>query len=135
MNLTTVNIPDTLTFVEPIIGFSTMSQVNVTPLDDEGRLFTLRTADAAQRRWFVIEPLHLFPDYFPALPEGSFELLEVEDPHQVEILVIVNPDGPQGATANLLAPVLVNTANGYAAQVVLDGTWPLAEPLPAARPA
>lgn len=46
-------------------------------------------------------------------------------PEDALVLVVVNPGDP-GTTMNLLAPIVVNSATGTSAQVILDGQgWPL----------
>ena len=46
-------------------------------------------------------------------------------PADAMVLVVANP-GQAGTTVNLMAPIVVNTATGASAQVILEGQdWPL----------
>lgn len=130
MNTTAPVIPDTLTFVAPILGFSHLREFDVARLDEDERLFTLRSTGPGARRWFVIEPTHLFPTYHPTIPGQYLEALELDEASSACLLVIVNEGTHEVPTANLLAPVVVNPDNGWAAQVVLeDDTWAVDVPL------
>lgn len=122
-------------FLEAIPGLSAATDYTLVAHDDHGTLFSLRgTHDAT--RLFVIQPGPYFADYEPAFsPDvlGALGLDEDDDARRA-VLVIVTPSLPgEPATANLLAPVVINTETGNALQVILEGTpWPLRAPLVAA---
>jgi flagellar assembly factor FliW len=44
-------------------------------------------------------------------------------------VLVVTTIADDGRAANLMAPILVHRASGRAAQVILDGDWPLRAPL------
>ena len=111
-------------FVAPIIGY------------DKNRLFALIDADPSSPfKWIqsIKDPELAFPitlcsyfdiDYNFEIQESEAELLELKNSEDLTALNIVSipQDCPQNATVNLLAPVVINTANNKAMQVILKNT-------------
>lgn len=126
------SVPEELRFLAPPPGMLDLRRFTLSPLDDAGFLFALRSADEAAVRLFVMPPRPYFPAYVPQVDPSVLGELEA-DADDAVLLVVVHP-GQDGTppTANLLAPVVVNARTGAAAQVVLDGDdWPLRAPLAA----
>jgi len=70
----------------------------------------------------VLDTFSVLSDYVFDIDEADVEVLELggpEDLHVVSVLVI--PDEIQGMTANLAAPIIINTATGKAKQIILGG--------------
>lgn len=85
-------------------------------------LFLLRCLDTEGLEFLVAAPHALFPDYAPEIPDADADRLGLTDASDALLLVIVTlPDRVQDATANLLAPVVVNARTRRAEQIVLDG--------------
>jgi len=92
-------------------------------LDDLGALGTLRALGDQGPAFFVVPPAVWFPDYAPVLDEvtcAALDLIEVTD--ALLLLVVTMGEEPKDATANLLAPLVVNARTRRGAQVVLSGT-------------
>jgi flagellar assembly factor FliW len=79
-------------------------------------------------------PAPFFPEYQPDMSESDVEVLGPPSDGELQLLVIVAiRDGISDATANLLAPIVVEPASGKAIQLVLDDArLPLCAPLVAA---
>ncbi|EYR65064.1 flagellar assembly factor FliW [Actinotalea ferrariae CF5-4] len=129
------DVPERLEFAAPPPGMLDLRRFTLSPLDDVGFLFALRSDDDPGVRLFVVPPLPYFPQYAPRLDAETLGTLGVGDAGDGEtepvLLVVVHP-GQDGMppTANLLAPVVVNPTTGAALQVVLDSDeWPLRAPL------
>jgi flagellar assembly factor FliW len=120
-----------LEMVEPLPGFPDHRRYALARLDEDGVLCALRSLDDADLRFLVVPPGAFFADYAPVIDDQTVEALEIESADDVVALVMVNPgESPRAATANLLAPVLVNHRTRRASQVVLDDpTLPLRAPL------
>lgn len=124
-----VDVPAVLDLTAPLLGLPGHLHYALEPLDDSGVLFALRSVPAddsdAAVRLFVVSPVVHFPDYAPTIDAG--QLAWESDAEHTAVLAVVHPgQGPQdGPTVNLLAPLVVDTRTGSAAQVVLDGDWPL----------
>ncbi len=116
--------------VEPLPGFPDRSRFALVRLDDSGVLSSLRSLDDPSLRFLVAPPQVFFPDYAPEIDDATVTALGIERAEDVLLLVVVNPgDAAGAATANLLAPVLVNVATLKGGQVVLDQDLPIRAPL------
>ena len=128
-----VDVPALLQLVTPFPGLPGHLRYTLEPLDEPGVLFALRSVPAdeadAPVRLFVVSPAAHFPDYAPVIDAGA--LAWDADAEHTAVLAVVHPgQGAQdGPTVNLLAPIVVDTRSGHAAQVVLDGDWPLRAPV------
>lgn len=124
-----------LHFLESLPGLSAATDFDLTSLDDAGLLYSLRDAQDSTRL-FAIQPGPYFSEYEPTFGSEVLSALSLEgaDDDRRAVLVIVTPsqqDAP--ATANLLAPLVLNTETGDALQVILEGApWPVRAPLVAA---
>lgn len=124
-----------LHFLEALPGLSAATDFDLTSLDDAGLLYSLRGAQDSTRL-FAIQPGPYFSEYEPTFGSEVLSALALEgaDDDRRAVLVIVTPSQPDTpATANLLAPLVLNTETGDALQVILEGApWPLRAPLVAA---
>jgi flagellar assembly factor FliW len=125
-----VDIPDALELTAPLPGLPDHVRYSLTPLDEIGVLFALRSDGEPQVRLFVVPPREFFPDYEPVIPSAVRTALDLTDAETVLLTVVSPPQGDEPATANLLAPIVVNARTGLAVQTVLDDSgWPLRAPL------
>ena len=120
-----------LTMVGPMLGFPEHLRFGLARLDDDGAVCDLRSLDDPELRFVVVPPGLFFPDYAPEITDATARQLRAETADDLVALVVVTlGEGLSDATANLLAPVLVNPDKRLAAQVVLDdASLPLRTPL------
>jgi flagellar assembly factor FliW len=107
--------------VQPMPGFPDRTRFTLVQLDEDGVLCALRSLDDPDLRFLVVAPLPFFPDYAPVVDDqvvAELKITAVED--VLVLLVLTAGDSLTSTTANLLAPVLVNTATRRAMQVILD---------------
>lgn len=125
----TVAVPATLRLVRPLPGLGPGTAYRLEPLDPAGTLFSLRSDDGATRV-FVVAPHAYVPGYAPR-PAADALPGRPTDP---VVLVVLHPAAVRGGTptVNLLAPVVVDPADGAAVQVVLDEDLPVHAPVGAA---
>jgi flagellar assembly factor FliW len=122
-------------FVRPIPGFPDHHRFVLTRVaDDNDVLFVLRAIDPPAVRFLVVAPAPFFPDYAPEIDDDTLTLLDVRDADEAErllVLLVVSVGTDDGAaTANLLAPILVDQVSRRAVQAVLTGDGlPLRAPL------
>lgn len=116
--------------VEPMPGFPGRTRFALVQLDESGVLCALRSVEDPDLRFLVVPPNVFFPDYAPEIDDATVSSLGILSADDVLVLVVVNPgDSAGAATANLLAPVLVNTVSRQAGQVVLTDDLPVRAPL------
>lgn len=116
--------------VEPMPGFPGRTRFALVRLDEQGVLCSLKSVEDPELRFLVVPPNVFFPDYTPEIDDATVSALRIERAEDALVLVVVNP-GEQAATAtaNLLAPVVVNTVSRQASQVVLSEDLPVRAPL------
>lgn len=71
--------------------------------------------------FFVINPFDFFKDYQFDIPDSIVEFLQIEKPEELAVynIVTIHEDFSQ-STANLQAPVLVNSRSMRGKQIVLN---------------
>jgi len=117
-----------LSFVRPLPGFGDLRRFVLVELPaGEGALFELRSLEEPGVRFVAAVPTAFFPDYAFDLDEGDCDDLGLTDEADALVLVLLTLGGDAAdATANLLAPVVVNARTRQAAQVILSGSdWPV----------
>jgi flagellar assembly factor FliW len=123
----TEDIADTelpeLEFVAPIPGFPDLRRFVLVRLDEEGALYSIRSLEEPELRFIVAAPPVFFPDYTPEIDEEVLRQLRTDDPSRLLVLLIVTAAKPvTDATANLLAPVIIDPDSRRALQTVLNAS-------------
>lgn len=107
--------------VHPMPGFPQHSRFALVQLDDDGVLCSLTSLEEPGLRFLVVPPVRFFPDYAPEVDEESLGDLGIVSADDVLVLCVLTAgESLSSTTANLAAPVLVNTTTHRALQVVLD---------------
>lgn len=121
----------TIELVHPMPGFVGHRRFVLVRLDEDGLLYAFTSADAPDLRFVVVPPPVFFPDYSPKIDDETLRLLGVDDPDRLLMLLVVTLGRSAGeATANLMAPILVDQVNRRAIQAVLTGSGlPVRAPL------
>ncbi|CAA9317303.1 MAG: Flagellar assembly factor FliW [uncultured Nocardioidaceae bacterium] len=119
--------------IAPMPGFPDHQRFALVQLDDAGVLCSLQSVEDPSLRFLVVPPAVFFPDYSPVIDDATVAALGIASAADAMVLLVVNPGDETGdATANLLAPVVVNLATRQGGQVVLDEDLPIRAPLLAA---
>jgi flagellar assembly factor FliW len=122
----------TISLVSGMPGFPQFRDFVLVRIGDQGSLFALTSLAEPDLRFLVLAPGGVFfPDYAPEIDDDALNLLEVRDPSQLLVLLVVTVgSGLSDATANLLAPIVVDQSTRRAVQVVLTGSGlPVRAPL------
>jgi flagellar assembly factor FliW len=120
--------------VQPLAGFPEHRRFALARLDESGLVCRLRSLDDPDLSFVVAPPHAFFPDYAPEVDESvTSDLGVLDDSDLLALVVLTLSDTPADATANLMAPVLVNHRTRQAGQYVLaDVDLPIRAPLSAA---
>jgi flagellar assembly factor FliW len=96
----------------PMPGFPDDLRFALVDLDGSGQLCSLTSLDHEELRFLVAPPATFFPDYAVDIDDATVAELDIT------------------STANLKAPVVLNTANRRACQVIVDDAeLPISAPL------
>lgn len=114
-----------LSFIAPPPGFEPELDFVLAEIADSVGLYSLAVSNDATRRVFVLDAAIYLPEYTPSLSVEQSEALALASGDDARVYVVANP-AESGTTVNLLAPIVVNSANKTAAQFILDDRdWPL----------
>lgn len=110
-------------FVSPIPGFPHQRRFFLLRLEDDGLIYALTSVEDPSLRFIVVPPPAFFPDYAPEIDDETLAMLDVDDPGRLLTLVVVTT-GPTAAdaTANLMAPIIVDPVTRRAVQAILAGS-------------
>lgn len=130
----TAVLPETrlpeLRFAGGLAGFPDSERYALVEVPEATPLYLLSSLDEPGVEFVVAPPVLFFPEYAPELDDATVARLAVDEPEDVLLLVLLTvPADVADATANLLAPVVVNQRNRRAAQVLVQGDWSLRAPL------
>ena len=124
-----------IVFEDGLIGFPDAHRFLLVQIDDAtSDVFELRSLDEPGLGFVTVAPGSFFPDYAPELDDATAGRLGLHEAGDVLLLAVVTlGESGADATANLLAPVVVNQHTAHACQAVLsEQGWPLRAPLSAA---
>lgn len=122
-----------LTLPHGMVGFPALRRYALLVHREGSPFHWLQSLDNPDLAFVVANPLLFDPTYQVVLGNAETRLLEVSDPGQIQVWVVVTiPHGsPDKLTANLKAPLVVNLENRLAAQVILDDPrYPVRQALP-----
>ncbi|MET3962568.1 flagellar assembly factor FliW [Marmoricola sp. OAE513] len=130
MTATMTDLP-VIDLVHPLPGFPDQRRFALVQLDEDGVLCQLRSLDDPDLRFLVMPPVAFFPEYAPEVGDDVVADLQIDSAEDVIVLLVLNAgESLTTTTANLMAPVLINTATMRASQVILDDpTLSIAAPL------
>jgi flagellar assembly factor FliW len=107
--------------VHPMPGFPDDRRFALVDLDGTGQLCSLTSLDHEDLRFLVAPPATFFPDFALEIDDATIADLDIHSAEDVMVLLVVNPGATLlTSTANLRAPVVLNTANRRACQVIVD---------------
>lgn len=113
---------DTIYFEKGIPGFPDEQQFVFLPLE-ETDLLIMQSTQTPDLAFVTSSPFTFFKNYEIKLSDSTIEQLKIEDEKEVVVLVILSIREPFGdSTANLVAPVVFNSAKKLGKQVILEQT-------------
>jgi len=121
-----------ITMTKPPLGFPESTRFVLLPHKEGSPFMWLQSLDNAALAFVVVQPAVLGLDYQPHIDRHVRQELALAAGAQPDLLLILTiPAGrPQGMTANLLGPLVINVEKKLAKQVILDPTkydpcWPV----------
>ncbi|MEZ2658254.1 flagellar assembly protein FliW [Aneurinibacillus aneurinilyticus] len=115
------DVADVYTFEQGFPGFPEQKQFVLLQVEESP--FTVMHSIQEDLHFFLIDPFSLFVNYEFAIPDYALEQLDIkkrEDVISYSVAVLREP--LTDSTVNMVAPVIFNTANRKAMQLVLENT-------------
>lgn len=106
-----------------LLGFEDFERYVIVNNPDCYPFHWLQSVDTPELSFVIVSPVIFFPAYRVEVHSKEVADIGVTDPHDVEIHVIVTiPPQLERMTANLQGPILINTRNKMAKQLVLTNS-------------
>ncbi len=104
----------------PILGFEQLTTFCLIEQESFHPFFWLQSVDDPDISFIVVNPTLFCPDYHIEVHPNEIAELKVREVRLVETYVIVTiPENSVDMSINLQGPILINTENGKAKQLVL----------------
>jgi flagellar assembly factor FliW len=106
---------------EGLIGFERCRRFLVVSPDENSPLKWFQCLDDGTIAFPIVDPRELTPDYAPTISEGDAQELGLTpDTPKIVFAIVTIPKGdPRGLTANLLGPIVANSATRRGRQVIV----------------
>lgn len=108
-----------------IIGFEdTKRYTLLSPLGEDKFPMWFQSVDDVEPCFLVYDPMEIDPDYRFEINDEEQALLRIDEetPYRVLCVAIV-PDDYRKTTINLRCPIIINTRDSIAAQVILQENY------------
>ena len=113
----------TLTFNQGIPGFLEETEFVILPLPEAEAFQVLQSIQTKEVAFIITDPFQFFLDYDFQLEPQEIENLQLQQAEDAAVYVLLTmSDSMEKITANLQAPVIINTKQQLAKQVILMNT-------------
>lgn len=108
-------------FANGIPGFPDDEQFLLLPLEEDETFLILQSVESTEVAFVMVNPFTYFPDYDFTLEDQFVEKLGITVPEDILVYCILTVQDPFiNTTANLQAPIIINSKNKRAKQIVLN---------------
>ncbi|MQR85603.1 flagellar assembly protein FliW [Bacillus megaterium] len=113
----------TLTFNQGIPGFLEETEFVILPLPEAEAFQVLQSIQTKEVAFIITDPFQFFLDYDFQLEPQEIEKLQLQQAEDAAVYVLLTmSNSVEKITANLQAPVIINTKKQLAKQVILMNT-------------
>lgn len=111
-------------FISPIIGFKDLTNYTIIDYKPDSPFKWLQSTEDMELAFPITLCSFFGIDYQFDIPDEEAEKLEITSGDDVFVCNIANipSSNPQGATINMLAPIVINIVNKKAMQIILKNT-------------
>lgn len=114
---------DILHFQNGIPGFLEEKSFILLQLDNESPFNILQSTETAELGFVIVNPFQFFTTYEFDISDNDKAQLKLSSKQDVAVYTILNVKDPfEHSTANLQAPIVINTKNNEAKQIILKDT-------------
>ncbi|WP_338788289.1 flagellar assembly protein FliW [Metabacillus sp. FJAT-53654] len=114
---------DILRFQNGLPGFLDEKLFVLLPLEVDSPFWILQSTETAELGFVTVNPFDYFETYEFEITKNDKQLLDLTSKNDVTVWTILNVKDPfEDSTANLQAPIVLNTRNNQAKQIILTDT-------------
>jgi flagellar assembly factor FliW len=118
-----MNENETIDFRNGLPGFFEEKSFVLLPLKVDSSYWILQSTVTSQLGFVIADPFLFFPEYEFEISEKDKDLLKLTSEKNVAVWVILTLKDPfEESTANLQAPIIINTGTKQAKQIILNDT-------------
>lgn len=117
-----LEVPDdkVIRMTRPILGFERLTTFCLVERDDARPFMWLQSVEEPAVSFVVVNPAVFFPEYRIEVNPAEIAEISIKNLEMVETYVIVTiPENAEEMTANLQGPIIINTENCRAKQLIL----------------
>jgi flagellar assembly factor FliW len=112
---------DIIGFEYGLPGFNTLHEFILLPVDGNTALSYMQSIQEMNICFILMNPFLIMEDYDIDISEKTVENLEIEKPEDICLYSILTiTENIKDITANLAAPIVINTVNNKAAQEIMN---------------
>lgn len=122
VNFGSLEIPENkvVTFKEGLPGFPQIRRFTVIEMEALKPFQYLQSLDEPPISLFIINPFLIDPSYEFRLTDADMEDVNSTNSRELAVYVVATiPEDPNGATLNLMAPIVINDTDQRGKQVIL----------------
>jgi len=87
---------------------------------ENNSIFLLQSVDLPELTFIIADPFQIIGNYVVDIPQEDLDALQIKTPAEAAVYVILTiRQGGKEITANLVAPLVINTAEKTGRQVIL----------------
>ena len=121
MGEVTIDPSQILEFTHGIPGFEEETTFILLPLEENSVFQILQSTKTEELAFIITNPYLIVSDYNVNLDEATVNALEIKNENEGAVLAIISlKDSLANSTVNLKAPIILNTMNKKAKQVILE---------------
>lgn len=126
-----VSAKDIITFPNGIFAFEDYREyILITPLGEGKFPVWLQSVENPGLCFILFNPLEFCPDYRVTVADEDVEVLDMVNDDDAKFYVIaVIPENNLDATVNLKSPIIVNSRNNKAVQIIAADDYPIKFPV------
>ena len=111
-------------FNRGIPAYSSEKEFVIIPYNSDSPYLFMQSVKSPDLAFFITSPYYFFPDYEFEIADDVISELNIQSPDDILVYVIITVPGGsvKDMTANLLAPVIINTKNLNAKQNVIENS-------------
>jgi len=112
-----------ITFSEGIPGLEEYREYALLQFEESYPIIWLQSTEEGGVCLPVLDTFAVLTGYVFDIDDADVRELELKGPEELHVVsVLVIPEDIQGMTANLAAPIIINTSQGKAKQIMLTGS-------------
>lgn len=116
-----IDTTDILKFEHGIPGFEGEKEFVLLPIEDNEEFTVLQSVQTEALAFIVTNPYNITVNYNIELDEATVHALQIMEQEEIAVFAIVSlKETIAESTINLKAPIILNTSNKKAKQVILN---------------